>query len=235
MLNEAMLMIALSAGSGSNHLWRRRDTFDFVSVKVIEKTERSYPAWLDSKTLGSGATLIPEPITGTGSAVLIDSQNKQSELKNEVATENLASLVAKIQSIFSLNISEVASVLGVQRPTIYSWVNGDSIPHSSNYKRLQDLYTLAEVVQTNFGTKLGKLQKNKNIDGLTLIELLSYERVNQEQIITHIKSLVKMSDQQKLRIRSFREMAKAANRGVAENPDSEKIIDHLTGKRVVED
>jgi transcriptional regulator with XRE-family HTH domain len=239
MLNETLLMVALASGSGSVHLGRRKDVFDFSSpllnVKAIERTEKVSRVWLDN-IIGSGATLFPEPSVGTGSLVLlIDRETNQSGLKREVTTENLASIVAKIQSVFSLNISEVASVVGVQRPTIYAWANGDSIPHDSNYRRLQHLYNIAEVMQTKFGTKLSKLQKGRNVEGLSLIDLLSREKINQEEVVKHMSTLVGTSGQQESRVRSFREMAKAANKSISANQNGQKTIDHLTGKRVAED
>ena len=226
-------MVALTMSSGSSHL--KKAAFDLSNVETIAKIKRRYPVWLDSSILGSSATWIPEPIAGTGSAVLINRHNKKSEHKNEVATENLANLVAKIQSVFSLNISEIATILAVQRPTIYAWVNGDSIPHRSNYKRLQDLYTLAETVQTTFGATLSKLQKGRAIEGLTLIDLLSHETISQQEVTKHLNNLMTMQGPQESRVRSFREMAKAANKPFTVNQDGQMAIDHLTGKRFTED
>jgi hypothetical protein len=222
-----MLSKTFTLASGSAHLERERNIFDLSlnlsNLKATELIERISRLWPNKNFIGSGATLLPKPTIGTGSLVFL------------VGTENLASAVAKIQSVFSLNISEVAKVIRVQRPTIYAWVNGDSIPHGSNYKRLQDLYRLAEAVQANFGTKLGKLQKGRNVGGLTLIDLLSREKINQEEVIKHMNTLVGVSGQQETRVRSFREMAKAANKNITTNQDSQKAIDHLTGKRVTED
>ncbi|MGL4612164.1 MAG: hypothetical protein ACRCYY_21210 [Trueperaceae bacterium] len=231
-----MLSKTLALASGSAHLEHEKNIFNFPlkssniqATELIERISR-----LCKNLMGSGATLLPDPSVGTGSSmILVDV--KQSEHIDEIEFENLASMMAKIQSVFSLNISEVASVVGVQRPTIYAWINSDSIPHDSNYKRLQELFFIAETVQTKFGTKLSKLQKGRNFGGLSVIDLLGREKINQEEVIKHISTLIGASGQQESRVRSFREMAKAANKSISANQNSQKTIDHLTGKRVVED
>ena len=53
-------------------------------------------------------------------------------------------LLAGIRRYFSLNIANLARVLRVERPTVYSWITGAVTPRLENLSRIQKIHTLAK-------------------------------------------------------------------------------------------
>lgn len=57
---------------------------------------------------------------------------------------SLPQLIAIIQARFGLSISDTARVLGVGRPTVYSWIRDTALPNDDNQRRIFELYQLAQ-------------------------------------------------------------------------------------------
>jgi transcriptional regulator with XRE-family HTH domain len=64
--------------------------------------------------------------------------NPTAELLDE------ASMLRRARHYLSLNIKELAEIMGVERPTIYSWLDGTIKIRKSNKERIQTIYALAE-------------------------------------------------------------------------------------------
>lgn len=55
-----------------------------------------------------------------------------------------AELIGRIKEGWSLNMTELAELLGVQRPTLYNWLKGKTSPDSKFQKHLQTLAAAAD-------------------------------------------------------------------------------------------
>jgi DNA-binding transcriptional regulator YiaG len=82
-----------------------------------------------------------------------------------------AELVANIREIFAINMSDLAAILGVTRPTVYAWLEGqepkpEAVIHIQRLSRAAD-----EVKQANI-PRIEKLMHRPILDGLSLVDLL---------------------------------------------------------------
>jgi DNA-binding transcriptional regulator YiaG len=140
-------------------------------------------------TCGSGGMPVAsgESMTSDSIFYVVESRPTQAEAK-QVST--IPQEVATIRHFLSLNVSNLATVLRVKRPTIYDWQRGDSKPHASNLKRLNGIYSLAEEWKKRSGVPLGDLLSSPLNDGSTLLESLSTEDIDPIGLSLKMQELV---------------------------------------------
>jgi DNA-binding transcriptional regulator YiaG len=85
-----------------------------------------------------------------------------------------------IRAAFSLTVTELAQVLRVQRPAVYSWLAGDAEPREQNLRRLISLTTLAEHWMDVADAPLGAGRRLPGPDGRTPLEILSQEVLDED-------------------------------------------------------
>jgi len=64
--------------------------------------------------------------------------------------------IAEIRQHLSLNVSQIAEVMQVGRPAVYSWLNDQRTPRSTQQDRLSRLYTLATQWRRRSSEPVGK-------------------------------------------------------------------------------
>lgn len=96
--------------------------------------------------------------------------------------------VSVIKQSFGLNITDLADVLNVKRPTVYEWLSGKE-PRRSNQERIYQLYELASGWQNSNGYNLSKYVHNPIHDGKSLYDFLSSEIIDSEKIIFVLNKL----------------------------------------------
>ncbi|MCC5844922.1 MAG: hypothetical protein JJU05_11780 [Verrucomicrobia bacterium] len=65
----------------------------------------------------------------------------EMEIHDQIAAEQVPALLRNLKRVLNLTTTDLASICGVSRPTIYSWRKGGSID-SQNLKRLDTLSKL---------------------------------------------------------------------------------------------
>lgn len=88
----------------------------------------------------------------------------------------LADRIAVIRQYLSLSVSDFARVVGIERPTVYAWIDGESNPRKANLERLRVLNAVAERWKDMTGQPIGRLL-DERLPGetKTLLELLAGE------------------------------------------------------------
>ena len=82
--------------------------------------------------------------------------------------------VATIRAALSLQVKELANVLGVSRPTIYSWMRDDEKPQPQNRNRIAYLLRFAKAWNSMSDKPVGALVRNQlSADGKSLVNLLA--------------------------------------------------------------
>jgi transcriptional regulator with XRE-family HTH domain len=120
---------------------------------VLMKTVRNCASYL-----GLGVTLSFAPgqqlqlQQRLGSASLLG--NLASNLDTEPSLK-AGDFLTQIKQGWQFNITELAEVLGVVRPTVYSWMNGKTSPNAEMFQRLQVIAAAARVwnAHTNIAEK----------------------------------------------------------------------------------
>ncbi len=156
----------------------------------------------------ANANIIPLPYDSPTCLVWFTHQTSHRPSQLIDTGERLAAL----RRYFSLNITDLAKVLRVERPTIYSWLQGNSAPHPGNLKRLEKIYQLSRDWRTLSATPVGKYVHQPFEDGCSLLDYLSAEEPN-EMAIRYAFNSIKSQHAQDKRIstarrRSVAEVAK---------------------------
>lgn len=139
---------------------------------------------------------------------------------------------AKLVSIrrsLSLNVKNLAGALQVERPTIYSWMQGKSCPHQSNLDRINALDELATEWKHMSDRPVGQLLSQRLRTGSTLLNLLNDPRAKFEELREALQELNHSA--KKMTNRSGFDMrAKARALGFAEitNDIAERSLDGET-------
>jgi hypothetical protein len=100
-----------------------------------------------------------------------------------------------LRKYMGFNISEIASILQIQRPTVYEWLGTDNPKlRKSNRKRLNAIYEICEKWhQTRVG-RLGQYVRRAIYKNKSLFDLLSEENLNYEIIyeaMGHLEKIIK--------------------------------------------
>lgn len=107
---------------------------------------------------------------------------ERSAAKN-VDTRSSAEHVANIRDIFSINMSELASLLGITRPTAYAWLEGQE-PKLEAVRRIQQLSNTADEIKQANILRLDKLIHRPILNGHSLLDLLKTDEDLSEVIAT---------------------------------------------------
>lgn len=110
------------------------------------------------------------------------------------SVETTADLLSRVRAHLSLNTTELAQSLRIERATIYGWMKGSHTPRSEHRQRLTTLAHLAETWTRLYHEPLQDL-KHALIEGSsTLLDLLSAPDLNEIQIK---RVLAKLADRRK--------------------------------------
>ena len=138
----------------------------------------------------------------TASGVLVPRQARQE-------TALISEILLRVRAHFSVNTSELARVLGVERPTIYSWGNENVALRKQHRARLLALDRLVRLWTRLSPRPLGPL-KTASVGSRTLIDLLSDASVSENTISEALRELARRPalDEQQTRQRSIAELAR---------------------------
>ena len=89
----------------------------------------------------------------------------------QIDTRSPAEHVANIRDVFAINMSDLASVLGVTRPTVYAWLAGQE-PKGEAVIRIQKLSRVADQFNRANIIRLDKLVHRPILNGRSLLDIL---------------------------------------------------------------
>ncbi len=97
--------------------------------------------------------------------------SKKSKDKMKVDTRSSAEHIANIRDVFSISMSELASVFGVTRPTAYAWLEGQE-PEPETVKRIRQLSRAADEIKQANIIRLDLLVHWPILNGRSLFDML---------------------------------------------------------------
>jgi transcriptional regulator with XRE-family HTH domain len=220
-------------GSGSTNY---RD----IAEKRYMEEQYSFTDNKQSNKLGSGiAAIILAGLPGTGSHassdwILNEFQNTnllmtiesideapQTKLNNYEFIE-IKNLIKDIKLKLNLTISELAKIMRVKRPTIYEWMSGN-VPNQNNKDRVLKIYGLSNKLDSIGIDSLKPYLSISDKNNETLLDKLSKEDFNIEDILISVNSMPKEGS-----IKSARLMDKENGFGNVDTEIFEKNIQELT-------
>jgi transcriptional regulator with XRE-family HTH domain len=104
-------------------------------------------------------------------SVLIHIEDPHSA-KQEIDTRSTSEHVANIRNVFAMNMSDLAAVFAVTRPTVYAWLEGRQEPKPEAVKRIQQLSSAADEFGKANIKRLDKLLHRPILDGDSLLDIL---------------------------------------------------------------
>jgi transcriptional regulator with XRE-family HTH domain len=100
------------------------------------------------------------------------------------------------QAALSLNRSQLAQMLGVSRPTLYEWLEGNS-PSASNTSRLSALLQLLQAAGIKAAAPLNArfVRQPLGLERPALIELLSQEPLDSQAVLSALAEARRLGDE----------------------------------------
>ena len=152
------------------------------------------------------------------------------------AIRSNADIIAAIRSAFSLQVKELAEILKVERPTIYSWIKDQAFPTKQNQGRLQQVYRLATTWNNLSSNPVGKAIREIGLNGTSMLDVLKDDPIDESDVMRRLKSIAADPAKSKLGSRrSFREIAKQRGLDLSEVSEQQDMLDVVTGKRLHQD
>lgn len=141
--------------------------------------------------------------------------------------------VATIRASLSLQIKELAIVLGVERPTIYAWLRGTVRPQPQNLARIAELLDLSKLWNSLTKRPVGSAVRNTlGSESKTLVTLLAERDLDRNAIQLHMRNI---AAQQRDRPKGIHEIAKERGIDLSTIRESQSEFDVITGKPFDED
>lgn len=183
-----MIPEVLLAIEASRPVSRPGRTGESPSVECVwqsnESFEKNFLSFLSERG-GTGQVTLALPFSGTGSAF----STRSSAAVVRILRPGCAEVVATVQAAFQLSITELASVLKVERPTVYAWMSDSANPQQRNLRRLETLDGLATYWSRLSDAPLGAALRSKFDDGMSVLDLFCREEVPVAEITTRLRSL----------------------------------------------
>lgn len=175
--------------------------------------------WVDSFQMATGS--IFEKVIGWAS--------QPREFERDYTASEMLSI---IRSVFSLNVTEMAEVLRVERPTVYAWASGRTLPQSNNSKRIKAVFRYALFMMSRTSLPLGMLvRESMDHNEKSFVDILSDETLDEQAIFSRIRLALERlaKSPQRLTLRERAIKRGADPRKYSLNND---VNDWITGKRV---
>ncbi len=165
---------------------------------------------------------------GTGSASIV--RQLAGTALERPSIDSPASMIAEIRSILSLNVSETARALGVERPTVYAWLSERARPHRDHAVRLRRMASIASRWSSLSGSPLGSLVRAPDTQGVSLVDMLASEPLPEERIEARLQEALRHQSGARATERppSARETAQRHGLPVLPARNAQREIDWLT-------
>ncbi len=151
-------------------------------------------ALLGVAAAGTGGVATPNATSMnafTGSAVSVSAGRIERDEQEEFLTTK--EKVSAIRHYLSLNMTELAAVLNVGRPTVYAWATAPAAPKSKHRDRVDAIYELARCWRSQSSTPMGSLVRELLPGGKTMVDLLSADELSSE---TAQKGMLQIKEKQ---------------------------------------
>ncbi len=193
-----------------------------------ESAAADYSDW-SGLYIGSGSIIRPsdlyeyESTGGRPCYVLVRTQPAMSPMTNrvmvtaDVPTLDAKDLLSSIKNSLNLNVSQLAQVCLVQRPTIYEWLRGTA-PRTKNLARLTKLAGIADKYKFSSSSAYkASIEIQNEKTGASVVDLLSQDPLD-VQMISQVLDSIRIRQEDTERV-SLSEKLRAA--GYSELPTEE--------------
>lgn len=101
--------------------------------------------------------------------------------KHEIASTN--KMLIEIKNLFGLNLSQLATIIGVSRPQLYKWIDGDGSPKSSQInQKIAVFYSFAQSVPAGDAAFFGRFANKYVSPDMRVIDVLSSNDTSEKEL-----------------------------------------------------
>ena len=148
----------------------------------------------------------------SGAYIVVQAPAREATILDPAAATpvDISRQLAFVRHYLSLNTTDLAKVLLVERPTVYAWLDGRWDPKQENKSRIRKLYQLARSWQEMSRQPIGKLLREPVGDGTCLLDYLVRNSL-EIAAINRVLELVRAMAEQEVKtkqLRNVREVAK---------------------------
>jgi len=192
---------------------------EFVSTLGTGSTSTCAPSSGLSVSLNS-ALLAAAFLVGTGGfatpqALNVPAVHSVAKIAHELVQSSLAAQrlmdtqekLAGIRRYFAVNVTDMAKILRVGRPTVYAWLRDDPTLRANHARRIDEVYGLARKWRSMSNTPIGDFITRSLGSSESLLDLLSAKTLDQSAIETALAQVAETVNT-KTRRESIVEIAK---------------------------
>ncbi|HED12158.1 MAG TPA: hypothetical protein ENI62_00610 [Gammaproteobacteria bacterium] len=199
-------------------------TWDQIRLLIAQTEWLNYPLHAVREHTGNNVFHIVTTAESRSNQPVQDERSEFPSFKTQIAT---------IRSALSLQMKELAEAVGVERPTMYSWIKDQNTPQPANRQRLHSIYRFAEQWNKLISTPLGKALHHVDTEGHSLFDLLRDVPIPTSTIHNRLRMMVQAAKSAPpTHSTSVRELARKHNIDLSRVGDSQDDIDLETGKRI---
>ncbi len=181
----------------------------------------------------------PDFLCGSGSdsalSILICIDDEPEFFHDTGSLPSMDEIIATIRGSLSLQVKELAEILRVQRPTVYSWIKDEVEPSASNRDRLQQLYRIALRWKSFCRLPAERLIRWVGADGHSALDLLRGDNIDEVEVGRRFEKLAR----QRLKMKRDADLKRPTSGNIAQQlglaaddvSDQQYLIDAATGKR----
>lgn len=176
--------------------------FRYKTGPAVEDNSRSSSKFLQtaavlcgSVVFGSGGVAVATDYSPTSNMYIARALPSRSALGVE-RTVSVYERMTQIRHYLSLNVSNLAKVFLVQRPTVYAWLKGTSDPHEENLTRLSEIHRIAKEWHRIAGIPMGNLHKMPLANGSSLLDTLCHAKIDTSAVDRILQSLKAEQDRE---------------------------------------
>lgn len=148
------------------------------------------------------------------------------------ASKSTSEAVAEIRARLSLQIKELAEIVGVERPTVYAWIKGIAEPQKHNQSRLRRLQRIALAWARLSELPPGAAIRVVDDSGYSVIDLLKREPMPEEFVLERLRLISsKPTGEMRARRKSLRQFASEKGLDLQKVRMQTDEVDLTTGKR----
>ena len=101
--------------------------------------------------------------------------------KHEIASTN--KMLIEIKNLFGLNLSQLATIIGVSRPQLYKWIDGEGSPKNSQVnQKIAVFYHFAQSAPAGDTAFFGRFANKYVSPDMRVIDVLSSNDTSEEEL-----------------------------------------------------
>lgn len=179
-------------------------------------------------TTRTGPVVVFPPVT-----ILV---HKLPQTEPAEPTVSVSHLIAQVRGSLSLQITQLAAILGVERPTVYAWIKEQSEPRPQKRTRLKELYRLARRWDELSNDPLGRALTDVGSDGHAVLDFLLQSEIPHALVAHRFRAIARARGRNRAAAsqekRTVAEIAEEIGIDMTRVSEQNDQIDIVTGKRV---